>query len=208
VASVKRAAGAISDSVVGKAVLTLYPPLRPLSHNVNPRDGAQDIALLALAAGFFLLCTSIQEVLVELRAAGGARGLQLPAARTTAVVSTCEVLRPPEYSEYVLGLARGNATQVREFQNNRRCPLNIENEFGRMSRSAHPGSCDEPHGEATDSRSTWNFGSGPCLANPEIRYGENGGKKSGCLRRSEGEMAGVCVPRIPWGGGGGGPPAV
>jgi hypothetical protein len=30
-------------SVVGKAVLTLYPPLRPLSHNVNPRDGAQDI---------------------------------------------------------------------------------------------------------------------------------------------------------------------
>jgi hypothetical protein len=37
-----QAAGAIS--VVGKAVLTLYPPLRPLSHNVNPRDGAQDIA--------------------------------------------------------------------------------------------------------------------------------------------------------------------
>ena len=35
-----QAAGAIS--VVGKAVLTLYPPLRPLSHNVNPRDGAQD----------------------------------------------------------------------------------------------------------------------------------------------------------------------
>jgi hypothetical protein len=27
--------------VVGKAVLTLHPPLRPLSHNVNPRDGAQ-----------------------------------------------------------------------------------------------------------------------------------------------------------------------
>jgi hypothetical protein len=36
-----QAAGAIS--VEGKAVLTLYPPLRPLSHNVNPRDGAQDI---------------------------------------------------------------------------------------------------------------------------------------------------------------------
>ena len=36
-----QAAGA--TSVVGKAVLTLYPPLRPLSHNVNPRDGAQDI---------------------------------------------------------------------------------------------------------------------------------------------------------------------
>jgi hypothetical protein len=36
-----QAAGAIS--VIGKAVLTLYPPLRPLSHNVNPRDGAQDI---------------------------------------------------------------------------------------------------------------------------------------------------------------------
>jgi hypothetical protein len=36
-----QAAGAIS--VVGKAVRTLYPPLRPLSHNVNPRDGAQDI---------------------------------------------------------------------------------------------------------------------------------------------------------------------
>jgi hypothetical protein len=36
-----QAAGAIF--VVGKAVLTLHPPLRPLSHNVNPRDGAQDI---------------------------------------------------------------------------------------------------------------------------------------------------------------------
>ena len=36
-----QAAGAIS--VVGKAVLTLYPPLRPLSHNVNPRNGAQDM---------------------------------------------------------------------------------------------------------------------------------------------------------------------
>jgi hypothetical protein len=36
-----QAAGAIS--VVGKTVLTLYPPLRPLSHNVNPRDGAQDM---------------------------------------------------------------------------------------------------------------------------------------------------------------------
>jgi hypothetical protein len=38
-----QAAGAISG--VGKAILTLYPPLRPLSHNVNPRDGAQDIWL-------------------------------------------------------------------------------------------------------------------------------------------------------------------
>jgi hypothetical protein len=38
-----QAAGA--TSVVGKAVLTLCPPLRPLSHNVNPRDGAQDISL-------------------------------------------------------------------------------------------------------------------------------------------------------------------
>jgi hypothetical protein len=36
-----QAAGAIS--VVGKAVLTLYSPLKPLSHNVNPRDGAQDM---------------------------------------------------------------------------------------------------------------------------------------------------------------------
>jgi hypothetical protein len=36
-----QAAGAAS--VVGKAVLTLYPPLRPLSHNANPRGGAQDI---------------------------------------------------------------------------------------------------------------------------------------------------------------------
>jgi hypothetical protein len=36
-----QAAGAIC--VVRKAVLTLHPPLRPLSHNVNPRDGAQDI---------------------------------------------------------------------------------------------------------------------------------------------------------------------
>jgi hypothetical protein len=33
-----QAAGAIF--VVGKAVLTLHPPLRPLSHNANPRDGA------------------------------------------------------------------------------------------------------------------------------------------------------------------------
>jgi hypothetical protein len=29
--------------VVGKAVPTLHPPLRPLSHNANLRDGAQDI---------------------------------------------------------------------------------------------------------------------------------------------------------------------
>jgi hypothetical protein len=36
-----QAAGAIF--VVGKAVLTLHPPLRPLSHNANPRDGAQDM---------------------------------------------------------------------------------------------------------------------------------------------------------------------
>jgi hypothetical protein len=35
-------------SVVGKAVLTLYPPLRPLSHNVNPRDGAQDICYIGV----------------------------------------------------------------------------------------------------------------------------------------------------------------
>jgi hypothetical protein len=34
-----QAAGAIS--VVGKAVLTLHPPLRPLSHNINPRDGGR-----------------------------------------------------------------------------------------------------------------------------------------------------------------------
>jgi hypothetical protein len=34
-----------ATSVVGKAVLTLHPPLRPLSHNnANPRDGAQDIS--------------------------------------------------------------------------------------------------------------------------------------------------------------------
>jgi hypothetical protein len=25
------------------SLLTLLPPLRPLSHNANPRDGAQDI---------------------------------------------------------------------------------------------------------------------------------------------------------------------
>jgi hypothetical protein len=40
-----QATGAIS--VAGKAVLTLYPPLRPLSHNVNPRYGAQDITMRA-----------------------------------------------------------------------------------------------------------------------------------------------------------------
>jgi hypothetical protein len=33
----------------GKAVLTLHPPLIPLSHIVNPRDGAQDIAREAAA---------------------------------------------------------------------------------------------------------------------------------------------------------------
>jgi hypothetical protein len=38
-----QAAGAGDIFAVGKAVLTLHPPLRPLSHNVNPRDGAQDI---------------------------------------------------------------------------------------------------------------------------------------------------------------------
>jgi hypothetical protein len=36
-----QAAGAIFE--VGEVVLTLHPPLRPLSHNANPRDGAQDI---------------------------------------------------------------------------------------------------------------------------------------------------------------------
>jgi hypothetical protein len=36
-----QAAGVIF--VVGKAVLTLHPPLRPLSHNANPWDGAQDM---------------------------------------------------------------------------------------------------------------------------------------------------------------------
>ena len=49
-----QAAGAIS--VVGKAVLTLHPPLRPLSHNVNPRDGAQDIADRSM---HFLLCCTL-----------------------------------------------------------------------------------------------------------------------------------------------------
>jgi hypothetical protein len=38
-----QAAGAIF--AVGKAVLTLHPPLRPLGHNANPRDGAQDITM-------------------------------------------------------------------------------------------------------------------------------------------------------------------
>jgi hypothetical protein len=39
--------------VVGKVVLTLCPPLGPLSHNVNPRDGAQDIYAIKYGA---LLC--------------------------------------------------------------------------------------------------------------------------------------------------------
>jgi hypothetical protein len=43
-----QAAGAIS--VVGKAVRTLYPPLRPLSHNVNLRDGAQDMLVVIATA--------------------------------------------------------------------------------------------------------------------------------------------------------------
>jgi hypothetical protein len=37
--------------VVGKAVLTLHPPLRPLSHNINPQDGAQDIGTRRAAGG-------------------------------------------------------------------------------------------------------------------------------------------------------------
>jgi hypothetical protein len=36
-----QAAGVIF--VVGKVVLTPHPPLRPLGHNANPRDGPQDI---------------------------------------------------------------------------------------------------------------------------------------------------------------------
>jgi hypothetical protein len=44
-----QAAGAIA--VVGKAVLTLHPPLRPPSHNVNPRDGAQDMLKQSTAIG-------------------------------------------------------------------------------------------------------------------------------------------------------------
>jgi hypothetical protein len=38
-----------------KAVLTLHPPLRPLSHNVNPRDGAQDM----------VYCSEIRGVLAQ-----------------------------------------------------------------------------------------------------------------------------------------------
>jgi hypothetical protein len=38
--------------VVGKAALTLHPPQRPLSHNVNPRDGAQDMVRAALNTHF------------------------------------------------------------------------------------------------------------------------------------------------------------
>jgi hypothetical protein len=41
----RQAAGVIFVVCIGKAVLKLHPPLRPLSHNVNPRDGAQDITL-------------------------------------------------------------------------------------------------------------------------------------------------------------------
>jgi hypothetical protein len=41
-------------------VLTLHPPLRPLSHNVNPRDGAQDITIqvspLTGVASAFVRC--------------------------------------------------------------------------------------------------------------------------------------------------------
>ena len=49
----EQAAGAIF--VVGKAVLTLYPPLRPLSHNVNPRDGAQDMSGILMANALVLV---------------------------------------------------------------------------------------------------------------------------------------------------------
>jgi hypothetical protein len=45
--------------VVGKAVLTLHPPLRPLSHNANPRDGAQDIERAMALAPYIPLSGSI-----------------------------------------------------------------------------------------------------------------------------------------------------
>jgi hypothetical protein len=68
--------------------------------------------------------------------------------RITAAVSTCDILPPC----YVFGLARTNATQVRKFQNNRRCSLNIENETG-GDIGICPPSCGEPLGEAADSKS-------------------------------------------------------
>ena len=69
-------------------------------------------------------------------------------------------------------VARANATQVREFQNNRRCSLSIENEIGKISRFPRPAGCGEPHGEATDSRS---YLVRAARLSDEPRYGENRG---------------------------------
>ena len=46
--------------VVGKVVLTLHLPMRPLSHNANPRNGAQDIWLVLQLGGRSTYSTYMQ----------------------------------------------------------------------------------------------------------------------------------------------------
>jgi hypothetical protein len=58
-----QAAGVIF--AVGKAVLTLHPPLRPLSHNVNLRDGAQDICQLMVCSAARPVSDFMQEQIAE-----------------------------------------------------------------------------------------------------------------------------------------------
>jgi hypothetical protein len=68
--------------------------------------------------------------------------------------------------------------QVRKFQNNRRCSLNIENEIGKNIGICPP-SCGGPLGEATDYglQATGLEQRGPLLANLDI-YGEKEAKKN------------------------------
>jgi hypothetical protein len=88
----------------------------------------------------------------------------------------------------MFGPARTNAIQVRKFQNNCRCSLNIENETRAISGVAHPVvTSDELHGErrsyglqVTDFEHR-----GPRLANPDMERTQV--KKSGCLRRRQWE---------------------
>jgi hypothetical protein len=82
--------------------------------------------------------------------------------------------------ECVFGLARANATQVREFQNNRRCSLSIENEIGKISRFPRPvvvsptAKLRIPGRTELEQRGS--------LTNPDMERTERGGG-SGCLRR-------------------------
>ena len=91
-----QAAGAIS--VVGKAVLTLYPPLRPLSHNVNPRDGAQDIPIPPMGPsvvwGFFSFFSKPLRLRNDANGAPLAVLLQLKIRNPNQTIASTSILAP------------------------------------------------------------------------------------------------------------------